>query len=228
MVRHTMERKNNKKKKISTLVALFLAAVLVLSFLLLSCQGRQDNLKGKGSIDSTIQTTDGVPDFIDVELLSISKYARPGKLINKVNDIVIHYTANPGTSAMDNRNYFENLKDTKERKASAHFIVDQDGSVVQCIPTKEIAYAVNNRNYDTISIECCYNNEDGSFEKATYDSVVRLTAWLLQKNGLSADHVIRHYDITGKRCPLYYVEHEDEWKTLLNDIADVKSRLDVR
>ena len=80
---------------------------------------------------------------------------------------------------------------------------------VQCIPTAEIAYASNDRNSDTLSIECCYEKDDGSFNRETYESVIRLTAWLCNKFGLTSEQVIRHYDVTGKLCPLYYVEHED-------------------
>lgn len=47
---------------------------------------------------------------LDVQLLTVNEYSRPGITLVQVNGIVIHYTANPGTSAQDNRNYFENLK----------------------------------------------------------------------------------------------------------------------
>ena len=97
-------------------------------------------------------------------------------------------------------------------------MVGLEGEIVQCIPTAEIAYASNDRNSDTISIECCYKNEDGSFEQATYDSVIRLTAWLCEKFGLTSEDVIRHYDVTGKLCPLYYVEHEDAWTQFKKDV----------
>lgn len=42
----------------------------------------------------------------------------------------------------------------------------------------------------------------------------------LQQKGLTPDHVIRHFDCDGKYCPLYYVEHEDAWNKLKQDIAD--------
>ena len=35
---------------------------------------------------------------------------------------------------------------------------------------------------------------------------------------ISADQVIRHYDVTEKLCPLYYVEHEDAWIQMKADI----------
>lgn len=155
---------------------------------------------------------------LDVELLTVNPYSRPGTALAQVNGIVIHYTANPGATAIANRNYFENLKDTHTTKASSHFVVGLDGEIVQCIPTAEIAYASNDRNKDTIAIECCYQNEDGSFNQATYDSVIQLTAWLCAKFGLTSENVIRHYDVTGKMCPLYYVEHEDAWQQFKADV----------
>ena len=82
---------------------------------------------------------------------------------------------------MANRDYFEGLKDAHTTKASSHFIVGLDGEVVQCIPTTEIAYASNNRNADTISIECCHPDDTGAFNTATYQSMVQLTAWLCNR-----------------------------------------------
>ncbi len=159
------------------------------------------------------------PEY-DVELLTVNEYSRPGIALDHVNGIVIHYTANPGSTAMQNRDYFEGLKDSHITKASSHFIVGLEGEIVQCIPTSEIAYASNSRNSDTIAIECCHESEDGKFNQKTYDSLVHLTAWLCQKFNLTAEDVIRHYDVTGKKCPLYFVEHEDAWEQFRQDVAD--------
>lgn len=68
-----------------------------------------------GQIDWT-----GAPE-LDVELLDVNEYSRPGTTLKQVNGIVIHYTANPGSSAMANRDYFEGLKDAHTTKASSHF-----------------------------------------------------------------------------------------------------------
>ena len=97
-------------------------------------------------------------------------------------------------------------------------MIDTDGSVIQCIPLSEVSYASNDRNYDTISIECCHKDETGKFTKATYRSLVRLTVWLCGTFDLETSSVIRHYDVTGKLCPLYYVEHEDKWRDFLSDV----------
>lgn len=162
------------------------------------------------------------PDM-DVELLTENPYSRPGIKTGRINGIVIHYTANPGSTAMQNRNYFEGLKESHNTKASSHFIVGIDGEIVQCIPTWEVAYASNHRNSDTVSIETCHLSEDGAYTKETYRSMVNLTAWLCRKFDLTEQDVIRHYDVTGKICPKYFVENEKAWEKFK---SDVKSALD--
>lgn len=158
---------------------------------------------------------------LDVQLLTINAYSRPGTQSDKIKNIVIHYTANPGTTAMQNRNYFEGLKDSRVTRASSHFIVGLEGEIIQCVPTWEVAYASNDRNHDTVSIETCHYEADGSYTKETYKSLVQLTAWLCEKFGLTEEDVIRHYDITGKNCPKYFVEDEGAWEQFKEDVKIV-------
>ena len=158
------------------------------------------------------------PD-ITVNLLEQNRYSRPGTNLKKVKNIFVHYTANPGTSAEQNRSYFANLAETGERSASAHFIIGYDGEIIQCIPLEEEAYAVKGRNDDSVSIECCYLSEDGAFTPPTYNSLIELLSWLCAEYELSPADILRHYDEGGKKCPLYYVEHEDEWEQLRDDVA---------
>ncbi len=153
------------------------------------------------------------------DFLTISEYNRPGTKLESVKNIFVHYTANPRTSAAQNRSYFENLGQTHERAASAHFIIGYEGEIVQCIPLEEEAYAVMGRNGDSISIECCYLEKDGSFTQETYDTLVEMLAWLIDQYDLEPQDILRHYDCGGKKCPLYYVEHEDAWRKLLDDVA---------
>lgn len=155
---------------------------------------------------------------LDIQLLTVNPYSRPGTRLDKIKGIVIHYTANPGTTASRNRNYFEGLKDSKITKASSHFIIGIDGEIIQCIPTNEVAYASNKRNGDTISIECCHPDASGKFTDATYQELVKLTAWLCCEFQISVDDVIRHYDVTGKNCPKYFVENENKWKQFQEDV----------
>lgn len=174
-------------------------------------------LSGKYSEIDNAQVDASKPD-ITVKLLTPNPYSRPGIKTGKIKGIVVHYTANPGATAMGNRNYFEGLKDSHVTKTSSNFIVGLDGEIVQCVPTWEVAYASNNRNKDTVSIECCHPDKTGKFNKATYRSVIHLCAWLCLKFALSPDDIIRHYDVTGKNCPKYFVEHENAWKQFRKDV----------
>ena len=174
---------------------------------------------GGGYIEYDSAQVDASRPDIDVELLTVNPYSRPGDATGRINGIVIHYTANPGSTAIDNRNYFEGLKDSHETQASSNFIVGLDGEIVQCVPTWEVAYASNSRNIDTVSIECCHPDESGKFNDATYRSMVQLTAWLCLKFGLDENDVIRHYDVTGKNCPKYFVENQEAWDQFRADVG---------
>lgn len=163
-----------------------------------------------------------VPDWVKQEFIRKNIFSRPDVSRRKINNIVLHYVANPGSSAEGNRNYFDSMADQDSQKGgtstSSHFIVGLEGEVIQCIPINEIAYANAPRNEDTLSIEVCHPDDTGKYSDATYESVVRLTAWLCTQLKLKSSDVVRHYDINGKLCPKYYVEHEEEWKQLRKDI----------
>lgn len=227
--------KNQKKKgnwkKQQRLQAVFLKCLIVLSgsiaVMLFAVSlyrlyvGRQDTKGGK-RMGRELEASQGkIPrPELDVDLLTVNEYSRPGIALENVNGIVIHYTANPGTGARANRNYFEGLKDSHVTKASSHFVIGLDGEIVQCIPSSEIAYASNERNQDTIAIECCIEDDTGRFNEKTYHAAVHLTAWLVEHFGLHTDDVIRHYDITGKPCPKYFVDFPAAWEQFLADVQD--------
>ena len=214
---HKKRRINKKQKQLAKRYLLAAALIAVAFVLLLGFLWRREKNQ-KSEKDSSI-SQEGEPD-IDVQLLTVNEYSRPGIALKQVNGIVIHYTANPGSTAQDNRNYFENLKDSHQTKVSSHFVIGLDGEIIQCIPSSEISYASNDRNTDTISIECCHPDETGKFNDATYQSLLKLTAFLCRKFSLSSEDVIRHYDITGKNCPKYFVEHEDAWTEFLAEVKD--------
>lgn len=168
------------------------------------------------------------PDWITQDFFEVNPYSRPGIKMKQVNEIIIHYVANPGTSAKQNWNYFNNLKDQKgdnATSASSHFVIGLDGEILQGIPLDEIAYSTSKeKNLDSVSIENCHPDETGKFTDATYNSLVRLTAWLCLELDLTEKDVIRHYDATGKDCPRYFVAHEDEWNAFLKDVkAELKA-----
>ena len=160
------------------------------------------------------------------DYLTVNDYSRPGDELKKVKNIFVHYTANPETSAAQNRSYFENLAETHETSASSHFIIGYEGEIVQCVPLDEIAYAVAGRNNDSNSIESCYVDESGEFTEETYQTLVHFTALLLEKYGLKPKDLMRHYDDNGKICPKYYVEHEDAWWQFVEDVKECQEGLD--
>lgn len=163
------------------------------------------------------------PDWIDVQLIDIDGHSRRGEKLKAVRDIVIHYVGNPGTTAQANRDYFAGSDST----VSAHFVVGLDGEIIQCVPLSEKSSASNDRNGDTISIEVCHPDETGKFNEAAYNALVKLTAWLLDQCGLKSNHIIRHYDVTGKLCPLYFVEHEDAWVQFQKDVKYYRPQASV-
>ena len=187
---------------------LILAVVVVL---LLGVKGIQLFLLSRAPSD--------VPDWVQQELLDVNPYSRPGTPLEEVNGIVVHYVGNPGTTAEQNRSYFAGLAQSGETYASSHFVIGLDGEIIQCVPLDEISYASSQRNVDTIAIECCHPDEEGKFTDATYQSLLRLVRWLQEEFDLDNSQVIRHYDVTGKECPLYYVRNPEAWEQFFTDLS---------
>lgn len=181
---------------------------------LAAAQAEIDAMAAEQSVPTTLEDLDGVT----VDLLPLNEYSRPGVALEAVHAIAVHYTGNPGTTAQQNRDYFASLAETGEESVSSHFVIGMDGTIIQCIPLDEKSYCTNNRNFDTISIECCHPDADGQFTEETRDALISLVRYLVEGYGLDYDGVIRHYDVTGKLCPLYYVKHEEEWIALKDEI----------
>lgn len=74
-----------------------------------------------------------MPD-IDLQLLTVNEYSRPGLSTGTINGVVVHYTANPGSTAQQNRDYFENLKDTHTTKVSSNFVIGLEGESSSASP----------------------------------------------------------------------------------------------
>lgn len=151
-------------------------------------------------------------------LLTPGEGARPGRKITPIA-LVIHWTANTdkGADAVANRNYFNNWRNHPQHLASAHYIVD-DRQIIRCIPEAEAAYHVGataytdkakaafagNPNWQTLGIEMCVNS-DGDFSQ-TCKNTIALVADILKRHGWGTDNLWRHYEITGKICPAFFVK----------------------
>jgi N-acetylmuramoyl-L-alanine amidase len=182
---------------------------------------------------------------IQRDFLTINLFSRPGKRLSGVKAPVIHWVANPGSTAKQNRDYFESLKsqslnDASARYASAHFIAGISGEVVQCLPTDEMAYHVGAKSYTpealsrlghypnnrTVGIELCHRHNDGRFTTETRLSAKELCALLCIQFGLDpVRDILTHHDITGKVCPKWFVENPEDFTVFKNCISIAMDRL---
>lgn len=152
----------------------------------------------------------------------------------KIEFIVIHYTANNGDTAKGNTDYFK----SGYHASSAHYFVDET-SIWQCVADEDIAWhcggnrqGVNGgsffnvcTNMNSIGIELCsrMNGETYYFKDKTIENAVELVKDLMRKYDISADHVIRHYDVTGKICPNPFVVNQQKWLDFKKMISSQKT-----
>ncbi len=175
---------------------------------------------------------------ISRDLLSINSFSRPGKRLISVKGIVIHWVENAGSTALQNRNYFEGLKNqimTENSKyASAHFVIGLTGEIIQCIPLSEMAYHVGAKLYTpeaiscfghfpnacTLGIELCHPDKTGKFATETWCSAVQLTAHLLKQYQLNPfGDIWMHYGINPqKKCPKYFVDNPEAFERFKLDV----------
>jgi N-acetylmuramoyl-L-alanine amidase CwlA len=173
-------------------------------------------------------------NFYD-DYINVNKYSRPGKKLKKVKGIVIHWTAAPNQGARAVRTWFDSRKGGKYGYGSAHLAIDLNGDILRMIPFDEIAYHVGARTYKgntkerlsknpndcTLGIECCVIDKNGTMRKETKESLVKLTAYLCRKYGLTSLDTYLHYDITGKMCHLFYVKKPEQWTAFLKKVGQL-------
>lgn len=169
---------------------------------------------------------------IITKLANRANYGR-GRTPGEIRYIVLHYTANDGDSAKANANYFAN----NVVKASAHYFVD-DNEVYLSVPELSVAWSVGGKKYancrstgggryygkctnaNSISVEMCDTRKNGRLmaTEATQANAAALVRDLMRRYGITMDRVIRHFDVTGKRCPAYFVDAQawEGWKRRLN------------
>ena len=208
-----MAKKSKRKRKLRKgriVMAVIIVAVIVIMSCLVVKRINQNSEAKKVKNLAEIK----IPDWIDSQIIDVDGASRNGYKLKGVKDIVVHYVGNPGTTAQQNHDFYAG----NQSNVSSHFVVGLDGEIIQCIPINEWSAASNWRNNDTISIEVCHPDETGKFKKKTYSSLVKLVAWLENICDIDESHVIRHYDITKKECPRYFVQHEDKWKTFKKNV----------
>jgi N-acetylmuramoyl-L-alanine amidase len=158
---------------------------------------------------------------IQFDWIEPNPYSRPQIPLKKILKIAWHWTGNPNTTGINNANYFKNLKNTHTTYASPHFVVGLQGELIQCVPLNEEAYTTNQANSYSVGIEDCIPTADGHFNPATLQTMILLGAVLNELCGLNPmNDNIRHYDVTGKVCPKWFVDNAADWIVFKQAIAD--------
>lgn len=154
-----------------------------------------------------------------------------------VRYIVIHYTANNGDTAKNNCDYYHRVGGLQ---ASAHYFVDEHGAM-QSVRECDTAWHCGARAYwhpecrnaNSIGIEMCSRKRaDGSYyiKPETVANAAALAKDIMQRYGIDTDHVLRHYDVTGKRCPMPWVDDPAQWaafKAMLKHTNDKEDENDM-
>ena len=149
---------------------------------------------------------------------------QPGRT-QPIEYIVVHYTANRGDTAKNNVDYFARTI----TGTSAHYFVDRN-AVMQSVDEGDTAWHCGSdhprhpycRNSNSIGIEMC--NSVGSVPEAVRDRTAAFVRQKMKEYGIDSIHVLRHYDVTGKRCPAPWVDNPAEWmefKKMLEEDDDM-------
>lgn len=151
-----------------------------------------------------------------------ANYYTSGRSLNSIKYIVIHYTANNGDTARGNAKYFAR----ESVGASANYFVDPN-EVICSVKDEYAAWHCGGSlesshhplrgictNKNSIGVELCSIIQNGKYEfkPETVKLAVKFVKELMAKYNIDIDHVVRHYDVTGKNCPAPFVENETRWK----------------
>ena len=138
-----------------------------------------------------------------------------------VEYLVLHYTANQGDTARGNLDYFAR----EVTRSSAHYFVDRN-EVCQSVPEGAAAYHVGGKNRkhprcvndNSIGIELC----DSAFRvpRETEQRALELARDIIRRYHIPPENVLRHYDVTGKLCPLPWVRDPAGWWAFKKKLED--------
>lgn len=150
---------------------------------------------------------------------------------------VIHSTNNDGDTDEGNAAYFS-PEGSNRTYAGAHGFVDDD-SCTKSVPLNRAAYAVGGSLYNdvgttgggrlygkvtnanSISIEICDTMKDGVIDisEKTFRNAVEVAAYYALKYNIPRDHIVRHFDVTGKKCPSAMIGRDNVlWNHFLQEV----------
>ena len=145
----------------------------------------------------------------------------------KIQFLVIHYTANNGDLAKSNCNYFK----SPNRNASAHYFVDEkeiwqsveDNNIAWHCGTSGKYYHSKCRNDNAIGIELCSEKDSKGnyyFTNETINNAVGLIKMLMEKYNIPIENIVRHYDVTHKNCPAPFVNNNTAWDNFKDSLME--------
>lgn len=149
-----------------------------------------------------------------------------------IHYIVVHYDAGKKATARNNADAFTHLL----TGTSAHFFVDEK-EVAMSVEPRHIAQHCGGKRYNngapaplhkicknsnSIGVELCSDFVGGRYviTAQTAQRGAEFVAFLMKEYNIPIDRVVRHYDVTGKHCPMPYID-EVEWKKFKNLIVSI-------
>lgn len=179
------------------------------------------------------------------DYLAKNEFSRPMRSRPETRALIMHYNGNPGGTAEAMQDYFDRLAlqdpedDRKDRYASAHYVVGLRGQTIQMMPEGEVAYhcgathytalahdvfggyatPISSPNYVTVGIEMCHPTSSGMFSLETLESAAELAAYICFRYNIPPELILRHYDVTGKLCPKYWVLNPDRHREFQEEVT---------
>lgn len=171
----------------------------------------------------------------------------------RIEWIVVHYTGMVATQGDPDTASWAIAR--SKRAASTHYLVGDRGDradILQLLPVKYAAYHVGAKddgklipcyNGNSIGVDLCECKLDCSsssvscndwyFTPQTFANGAHLVAYLAQEYNIPTDHIVRHYDVTHKRCPRPFVgtdinaytgqTHESAWREFVRTIDALRN-----
>lgn len=153
----------------------------------------------------------------------LTKYHERRK--GEIQWVVVHYTGTAASAMANARALERELKNPR----STHYFVEGD-RVVATVPENRTAWHVGCpaaqrkipcTNACSIGVDLCEDKLDYSkghrsvedrdwyFTEETEATAAELIADICKRHGIPLDHVVRHYDVTGKWCPRPFVGDDE-------------------
>ncbi len=142
---------------------------------------------------------------------------------NKISWIIVHYTGDRYSQGRAKKT--ADAMQTWKRTTSTHYLVGDDGiyQVVEdrhaawhcpyeksnkCAACNPVALGVDLVEHKRNSRSKSVNDRDWYFTDKVIEDGARLVAELADKYDIQMEHIVRHFDVTGKWCPRPFVGND--------------------